>query len=136
MDVGEQLVSEGDRLGVLEMGHPGSRGVHLGRRLIDESELQVDETRRHLAGMVTQVHPQVGGNLVIAATPRPQLAAERAEAFEQTPFQGRVHVLVVDGRAEPPGSHSLGQIIQGREYRGDLVVVEQAGAVQDAGVRA
>ncbi len=98
--------------------------------------MQVDETPCHLPGVLPQIHPKIGGYLIVTASPRPQLAPKGAEALEQTPFQGRVHVLIVNRRSETTGSHGFGQIVQGREDGGELTVVEQAGAVQHAGVRA
>jgi hypothetical protein len=47
-----------------------------------------------------------------------------------------VHVLVGERRRERAGPHVALQLVQGGEHPGQLVLVEQAGAVQHPGVRA
>ena len=85
---------------------------------------------------VAQVEPQVGGDLVVAAAAGAQLAAERAEPLEQAALEGGVHVLVVDRRPERRRSRDRGvEVVERGEHLAELVVVEQAGAVQHPGVR-
>ncbi len=121
---------------MLKVSHPRGGGVHVRRCLVDDGQLQVDQAGGHLAGVIPQVHPQVRGDLVVAAATRPQLAAEGPQPFEQTSLQRRVHVLVIDGRPETPGTHRLRQVVQRGQDGGELVVVEQTGTAQHPGVRA
>ena len=44
--------------------------------------------------MITQVHPQIGRDLVVAAAAGPELAAELADPFQQAALECGVHVLV------------------------------------------
>ena len=53
-----------------------------------------------LADVVTQVQPQVGRDLVVAAAAGAQLAAERADPLEQPALERGVDVLVVGRRPE------------------------------------
>ena len=85
--------------------------------------------------MVAQIQPQIGGDLVVAAAPGPQLPAERAEAFEQPPFKCGVHVLVGDGRTELALADEFGQFIERKQQPGGLVVGEQPGVVQHPRMR-
>ena len=88
----------------------------------------------HAAGVVAQVEPQVGGDLVVAGPAGAQLAAERAEPFQQAALQRGVHVLVVDGGPELAGRAGRLQVVEGGQHPAQLVRVEQAGRGQHPGV--
>ncbi len=135
LHVCQQLMTEGDRLGVLQVGHPGGRGIDVLLGKHDQRMGQLGQPRGHLAGRVPQVEPQVGGDLIVAAPAGPQLSAQRSEPFEQTAFEGGVDILVLDGRAEPALGDRVGELVQGGEHRRELVDVEQPGPVQEPGVR-
>jgi hypothetical protein len=77
----------------------------------------------------------VGRHLVVAAAAGAQLAAERADPLEQAALQGRVHVLVVGRRPEAAVVHRRAERVEGTQQVVELAVGEQAGAVQDTGVR-
>jgi hypothetical protein len=79
--------------------------------------------------------PQVGRHLVVAAAAGPQLAAEGSDPLEQAALEGRVHVLVLGGRAEGAVAYRGPQRVERTQQVGELAVREQAGAVQDTGVR-
>ncbi len=89
-----QLVPEGHRLGVLQVGEAGSRAVDVGLGLVGQRDDQVDEGRRDGPGPVAQVEAEVGGHLVVAAAPGAQLPADRAEQLEEAALDRRVDVLV------------------------------------------
>lgn len=134
LHVGEQPVSEGDRLGGLQMCHARCRGFHVPSGLIDQRLGQLHQPSGHATGVVAQVEPQVRGDLVVAGTAGAQLAAETAEPFQQAPLQGGVYVLVVDGRPERAGGAGGLQVVQCRQDLPQFLRVEQAGAGQDPGV--
>ena len=92
---------------------------------------------RDVAQRVPQVHPQQGGDLVVAGPAGPQPTAQFGpDDLDQATFQGAVHVLVARRRAERPGGHRLVQLVQAGEQPGELVVGQQAGPVQGPGVGA
>ena len=96
----EQLLGEQYRLGVLQVSHAGRGHIAAGDGLVDQGTLQLGQPARDEPGMVAQVQPQVGSDLVVAAAAGPQLAAERAKTLQQTAFQRRVHILVGHRRPE------------------------------------
>jgi hypothetical protein len=53
-----------------------------GSGLVDQRALQLSQPARDEAGMVAEIQPQVGRDLVVAAAAGPQLAAQRAEPFQ------------------------------------------------------
>ena len=79
---------------------PGAGRVAADLGLVDQRGLQLGQPADDEPGMVAQVQPQVGGDLVVAAAAGPQLAAERAEPLEQPALKRGVHVLVGDRRPE------------------------------------
>jgi hypothetical protein len=53
LDVGQQLVAEADRLGRLQVGEAGRRGVDVPAGLLGDGLGQLDHPGRHAAGVVT-----------------------------------------------------------------------------------
>ena len=100
-----------DRLGVLQVGHARARACRRAGRPARPARRPARPAGAATpAGVVAQVEPQVGGDLVVAGPAGAQLAAERAEPLQQAALQRGVHVLVLDGRAgtrrtrrPPPG---------------------------------
>ena len=133
--VREQVMGEQDGLGVLQVRHAGHRDVRVPLGLVDERRLEVGDRAHQPTRLVAQVQPQVGGDLVVAAAPGAQFAAERAEPLQQAAFERRVHVLVRDRRPELAGADGVREFVEGEQHPGRLVVGEQAGGVQHAGVR-
>ena len=129
-----QLVAERHRLGVLQVREAGRGTVDVRLGLVGEREHEVDQRGGDRTGLVTQVEPQVGGHLVVAAAPGAQLAADGAEQLEEPALDGGVDVLVVRGRHEGACGHLGRQRVEGRHDLGELGVIEQPGPVQDAGV--
>jgi hypothetical protein len=93
--VGLQVVGQQDRLRVLQVGAPrhDRLGVRLGLRhdgVDDPQEVAGDH-----AGVVEQVQPHEGGDLIVAAATRAELAAERrTDLGDEGGFQRAVHVLI------------------------------------------
>jgi len=117
------------------MGHARHRDgpVLLGHG--DQCRLEVGDGRDELADVVSQVQPQIGGDLVVATAPGAQFAAERAQPLQQPAFQRGVHVLVSDGRAELTAGHRRTQVVEREQHPGGLVVAQQPGAMQYPCVR-
>ena len=101
LHVGEDMVGEEHRLGVLEVGAAGHRHVRVGLGEADQRVLEVGDQAADDPGVVAQVHPEEGGDLVVAGPAGAQLAAEvGAEPLQQPALQRGVHVLVGDGAGE------------------------------------
>ncbi len=134
--VGQQLVREQHRLGVLQVRHPGGGHACVPFGLAEQGGLQLGQPGNDHAHVVPQVQPQVRGHLVVAAPPGAQLAAEGAEPLQQPAFQGRVHVLVGGGGAERAVAAGAVEVVQGAQHRVPFGLGQQPGAVQRPGVRA
>ena len=86
-----------------------------------------------LARGIHEKETHIRGDLIIAAAPGVQLAADRAEQLEESPLDGGVDVLVVWGGVEGAVADLDSQGVQGRQDLHVLGVLEQPGPVQDAG---
>ena len=93
------------------------------------ASLQVGDQRARSAGVVAQVHPDEGGDLVVAGAAGAQPAAEvGAEPLDQAALQRGVAVLVGDRAANAPRDHVGLERVEPGEHRGQVVGGEQAGA--------
>ena len=102
-EVGEQVMSDRDRLGPLEMGVPRHRHLRVGFRLIEERELEPQDFLTDGRDGLPQVEALVEGDLVVPASGRVDLRAEGSEPLRQAHFDVRVHVLEVFPPREVPG---------------------------------
>ena len=134
--VGEQVVRQQHRLGVLEVraarhGHP-EVPLGLRRQRLDQLAHQLGD----LAAVVAEEQPEQGRDLVVAGPAGPEPTAEvGAEALDQPALQRGVDVLVVGLGDELTRGDVGGQGVDAVEERRQAVVVEQPGAVQHRGVR-
>ena len=100
---------EQDRLRVLQVRAAGHDGVRMRAGLRGDRVDQLHDAVPDRVRVVEQVHPDEGGDLVVAAAARAQPASELgADRLDQRPFEGAVHVLVVRrghevARLDPPG---------------------------------
>ena len=135
--MGQQVVRQENRLGVLEVGAPRHRRVTRRGGLSDERVCDVQDPAGQVPGLLTQVHPDQGRDLVVARAAGPQPAPElRPGPLDQAALERGVHVLVVGAGDEGTRGHVGVQRVEGREHPGKLVVIQQAGGVQHPGVRA
>ena len=133
--MGEQLVGHQDRLGVLEVGASRHNGLPCRCGLAGERIDHVQDEPGDVAGLVTQVHADEGGDLVVAAAPRAQAPAQVLPgALHEAPLQGGVDVLVGGHGCEGAGDDVVLQAVQGLEHVLQLGVVQQPGTVQGPGV--
>ncbi|GAA3111009.1 hypothetical protein GCM10020254_66400 [Streptomyces goshikiensis] len=87
--------------------------------------------------MVAQVHPEEGGDLVVAGPAGAQLAAEvGAEPLQQAALEGGVHVLVGDGAGEGAVGDIGFEPVQARDHAVEFVGREQARLGEHPGVGA
>ncbi len=75
-DMRQHVVGEEHRLGVLEVGAARHRDVRVRLGEADQRLLEVGDQPADDPGVVAQVHPEEGGDLVVARPAGPQLAAE------------------------------------------------------------
>ena len=125
----EQVVGEQNGLGVLQMG--ASRhdrgGVFLGLRGygVDEVDHEIADHR----GMVEEVHPHEGGDLVVATAAGAQAAPEiGAHDREQRGLERTVHVFVGGLGDELTRLDPTQQFVEAHVHRGLLLLIEVAGA--------
>ncbi len=105
--MGEQVVREQDGLRVLQVGAPrhdrlGMR-LGLGHERVDDAE----EIARDDAGVIEQVQTHERRDLVVAAAPRPQLAAELGtDLGDEGGLERAVHVFVAGSRLQSAVLHA------------------------------
>ena len=130
-----ELVAERDRLGVLEMGEAGRRRPGVAFGLVEQRPLEVDDLGHDGPRVVTQVEPEVGGHLVVAAAAGTELAARRTQPGDEFAFDRGVHVLVVGMGYDVTPRDRRRQVAESGDDLGQLAVAEQTRAVEDAGMR-
>lgn len=130
-------MGEEHRLGVLEVGAAGHGHVRVGLGEAHQRVLEFGEQAAEDPGVVAQVHPEEGGDLVVAGASGAELAAEvGAEPLQQAALQGGVDVLVGDGAGERAVGDVRLQLVESGQHAGQLVLGEQSGGVQHTGVGA
>ena len=134
--VGEQVVREQNRLGMLQMGAARHRVAEVGVRLrgdrVDERHQLVRDGR----GMVEQVQPDQGGDLVVAAASGAELAAElRPGDPDQLALQGAVHVFIGVGRDDAAVEDGGFEPVEGGRHPTRFVVGEVSGCREGRRVR-
>ena len=135
MDVGQQMVGQQHRLGVLQVGHARHRGAAVTLGDVDQSPSEVGDGVDESAAVVAQIQPQVRGDLVVATPAGTQPAAQLAETLQQAAFQRRVDVLVVGAGHESPVSDVGRETVQPVQHAAEFLVGEQPGRMQHSGVR-
>ena len=124
-------MGEQHRLGVLHVGASGHDRVPGLLALGDQRVDQVEREPRDAAGVAAQPHADQAGDLVVARTPRTQLAAQFVPGdLQQATLQRRGLVLVVLDRRERPGVHTALQLVEGLLHAVELVRGQQAGTAE------
>ena len=119
--MGQQLVGDEHRLGVLHMGASGHDGVGGLGGLVDEGVDDVEDESGHVASLVAQVHADESGDLVVAAAPGAQPAPQVVTgALDETALQGGVDILVGGLGDEDAGDDVGLEIVQGLQHAGQL----------------
>jgi hypothetical protein len=134
--VGQQVVAEQDRLGVLQVGPARHGHAVVGLGLLHQRVDGGQHAAGDDPGVVAQEHPAQRGHLVVARPAGAELAAQLGSgALDQAALQRTVHVLIGFRRHVGARGDVLIQPGEGGEHAFQLGVVQQAGLVQHAGVR-
>ncbi len=92
--MGEPPVREQDRLGALEMGVAGHQQPKIDFGALDESALQIAQDAFQDRQVVEHPQSKIGGNLIVAAAPGVQFAADRPYQFFQAALHSGVNVFI------------------------------------------
>ena len=134
LDVGEQVVSEQDRLGRLEMGRPGQDRVTVALGQSNERPFEPDDRVVELVDRPPQPEAEVGRDLVVPRPAGVELAGERTDPGGERRLEVEVDVL----ERRVPGKRSgldLGtEPVEPPDEGGDLVVRQQPGSSEPADV--
>jgi hypothetical protein len=102
LDIGEQMMAEGDRLGRLEVGKARHDRARMRQRLGGERGLQPGERDIETIEAVADVKAEIGGDLVVARARRMEAAGRFAGDGFQAAFD--VHVNVFQRALELEGA--------------------------------
>ena len=113
----EQVVCEQYRLGVLQVGPARHRGIGMRGRLSCDRVDELNQQAGDHGGMVEQIQPHKGGDLVVAAAAGAEPAAQfGAGDLDESALERPVHVLVGLERGELTARDSGVERIDGREH--------------------
>jgi hypothetical protein len=114
------------------MGAARHRHTEVAIRLREKGIDDIEHATGEVLGLLAEVHPEQGRDLVIAGAARAQTSADMgAGALDQAPLQGGVHVLVVLGGSEGAGDDICFELVQAGQHRRECVVVEEASGRED-----
>ena len=92
--VGQEVVTEQDRLPPLAMGVPGHERPPFGLHPVEQRREQLPDRPIGLTEARLEPQPHVGGDLIVPGSGGVELPAHRAHDLDQSPFDRHVDVLV------------------------------------------
>ena len=123
--MGQELVGEQDRLGVLQVGAARHGRVGVGLGLGNQGVDGVHDAGSNDRGVIAQVHAAQGGNLVVAGAASTQLTAQfDPGTFDEALFEGAVHILIRLSRSVGARTDVSFKLVKGCNHAGELVVGE------------
>ncbi|MOA04207.1 hypothetical protein D3C78_1237510 [compost metagenome] len=128
------MVAEAHRLGGLQVGEAGHDDVGVLLGLGQQALLQAGDFAEDHVDLVAQPQADVGGHLVVAATPGVQLLAGDADAVGQTRLDVHVHVFQIDAPVELAGLDLGLDLLQAGDDGVALGGAQHAGLLQHGGV--
>jgi hypothetical protein len=135
LEIGEQVVAEGDRLRHLQVGETGHYGVGVLLGQIDQRGLAGAEAGHNAVDRVAQVKADIGRHLVVAAAAGVQALAGVADFGGQCGLDVEVDVLPVERPVEFPRANLGQQVGHTVPDRLQIVLGQHADVVQHGGVR-
>lgn len=123
-------MAEHDRLGRLKMGKAGHHGLRMPGCLLGQGFFDGDHALGELPRHAPQIEARIVCRLVVARPPGAKLAAKRAEARHQQPFEKGMQILVSRNRLLAAGTDIGFDAFQGRAYRGEFTLVQDPGPLQ------
>ncbi len=103
LDIGQQMVAEGDGLGGLQVGEAGHRVGGMLGRAVGQRAHQLGHLRVQPVDRVAHPEAEVGGDLVVAAAGGVQALAGLADALGEPRLDVHVDVFECGVEVEPPG---------------------------------
>ena len=103
LDIGEQVVAEGDRLRDLQVGEARHDEAAWRSAWSSSARLQIRDQAAQLVDLRAQPQPHVGRHLVVARARGMQALARVADQRRQPALDVEVHVLGVERPAKAPG---------------------------------
>ena len=102
LDIGEEMVAEGHRLGRLQMGESRHDRVRMDERLVGERLLQVAQLRVELVDGVAHPEAEIDRHLIVARARRVQASRRRADDFSQPALD--IHMNIFERPREREGA--------------------------------
>ena len=92
-DIGQQMMAEGHRLGILQMGEAGQDGFGLLLGAGHQRKLQRSDLAHQRVDIVAHIELEIGGHLVVARAGRVQAPGGIADLFAQPAFDIHMDVF-------------------------------------------
>ena len=134
LDIGEQVVGQGQGLGPLQMGVAGHQGVGVGLGLGQQGALEAQQGPIDGIDPIPQPEAHIGAHLVIATAAGVQLLAQGTQQLDQAPLHGEVHVLGLDARLELTGGHLRTHLLEALLQADGLLKADHAADPEHAGM--
>jgi hypothetical protein len=134
LEVSEQMMSEGDRLGHLKMRESRHHGGDVLFRLVEERPLNLGHEIGDLVDRVAQPQPQIRRDLVVARSRRVQPLARLSDEVDEPPLDIEMHVLGLERPAEASRLDLLGNPGQAALDRLEISPGQDPGGAQHARV--
>ncbi len=127
-------MTEGDRLGSLQMGKTGHDGRGMCERFLGERELQMSEQPVDRIDLVAHIEAKVGRHLIVARARRVQLAGDRSDQLGEPRLDVEVNILERPGEGEGAGLDLGCDLVEAARYLlafflGDDAVVGKHGGM-------
>ncbi|MNI44782.1 hypothetical protein D3C73_991750 [compost metagenome] len=108
----EQVMSEQDRLGTLQMRISRYNRLYIVFSLLNQSFLQLTQQSDELHHPVTEIQMHIRRHLVVAAAAGVQLTADRTDFFDQVFFNIHMNIFIGNGEFDCACAHLIQHLVQ------------------------